>query len=304
MPFNSICETAAMPEKTENRLLLITGPAGAGRTTAIRALEDLGYEAIDNLPLSLLPRLLNGTPMERPLAIGIDTRTRGFASEALLNALVESDAQTPELLFIDCDEGTLLRRFSETRRRHPVAPAESPIIGIRREKDLLTGLAEHADFYIDTSSLSPHDLKTEIGQLFKTDLSHALSISVQSFSYKRGTPRGVDMIFDCRFLQNPHWQPDLRAMDGRDAPVAEYIAKDPLFAPFFEQLDDMCQLLLPAYQKEGKAYFSIGLGCSGGKHRSVFVAEHLAITLAEKGWQVSIHHRELEHQISNSANQQ
>ncbi len=289
---------AAMSDPQPPRLLLITGPAGAGRTTAIRALEDLGFEAIDNLPLGLLPRLLTGTAPERPLAVGIDTRSRGFAPEALLATLDAEPDQMPELVFLDCNEETLLRRFSETRRRHPLAPAESPIIGIRRERDMLAGLGDRAGVYIDTSDMSPHDLKAEIGRLFKTDSSHGLSVSVQSFSYKRGTPRGVDMIFDCRFLQNPHWQSELRAMNGTDAPVARYIAADPLFAPFFQQLDDMCKLLLPAYRKEGKSYLSIGLGCSGGKHRSVFVAQELAKTLAAQGWQVSIRHRELERQAS------
>ncbi len=288
-----------MPEPEENRLLLITGPAGAGRTTAIRILEDMGYEAIDNLPLGLLPRLLSGGPLTRPLAIGIDTRTRGFAVQALLGLLDNPAGQKPELVFIDCSEETLLRRFSETRRRHPVAPDESPIVGIRREKDILAGLSEMADYLIDTSELSPHDLKAEMRQLFHTETAEGLVLSVQSFSYKRGTPRGVDMIIDCRFLRNPHWEPALRDANGTDPAVAAYIREDPLFAPFFEQLCNMCRLLLPAYRKEGKSYFSVGLGCSGGKHRSVFVTEHLANLLAEDGWQVSIRHRELERRASD-----
>ena len=287
-----------MPDIPDNRLLLITGPAGAGRTTAIHILEDMGYEAIDNLPLGLLPRLLSGGPLTRPLAIGIDTRTRGFAARALLKLLDNPAGQKPELVFMDCSEETLLRRFSETRRRHPVAPDETPIVGIRREKDILAGLPEVADYLIDTSDLSPHDLKAEMQQLFHTGKAESLALSVQSFSYKRGTPRGVDMIIDCRFLRNPHWEPELRAADGTDPGVAEYIRADPLFEPFFDQLCGMCRLLLPAYRKEGKSYFSVGLGCSGGKHRSVFVTEHLANLLEAEGWQVSIRHRELERRAS------
>lgn len=282
-----------MTNDTENQLLLITGPAGAGRSTAIKNLEDLGYEAIDNLPMHLLPRLMSGSPLERPLAIGIDTRTRGFDAAGLLQFIDES-AANPVLVYLDCVEETLLRRFTETRRRHPVAPDEAPIIGIRREIELLHGLRDHADILIDTSDLSPHDLKAEMGHMFASETSNSLAVSVQSFSYKRGTPRGVDMVIDCRFLQNPHWQEHLRALNGTNSAVAEYVKADPLFEAFFTQLTEMCQLLLPAYRKEGKAYFSIGLGCSGGKHRSVCVAESLANLLAKDGWQVSIRHRELD----------
>jgi len=290
-----------MSVKTDKPILLITGSAGAGRSTAIHILEDMGYEAIDNLPMHLLPRLLSGGPVERPLAIGIDTRTRGFDPTAILEIL-DSDAQTPPtLVFLDCNEETLLRRYTETRRRHPAAPDEAPIVGIRYEIELLQGLRERADILIDTTDFSPHDLKAEMGRMFDYDQSYSLAISVQSSSYKRGTPRGVDMIIDCRFLQNPHWQEDLRALNGKDAAVANYVKADPLYDAFFEQLCDMCRLLLPAYRKEGKAYFSIGLGCSGGKHRSVCVTENLAKQLAEDGWQVSIRHRELDRLLESLA---
>ena len=289
-----------MSVDTDKPILLITGPAGAGRSTAIHILEDMGYEAIDNLPMHLLPRLLSGGPVERPLAIGIDTRTRGFDPTAILEIL-DSETQTPPtLVFLDCNQETLLRRFTETRRRHPAAPDEAPIVGIRYEIDLLEGLRERADILIDTTDYSPHDLKAEMGRVFDYGQSHSLTISVQSFSYKRGTPRGVDMIIDCRFLQNPHWQDDLRALNGKDPSVAEFVKADPLYDAFFNQLYAMCDLLLPAYRKEGKAYFSIGLGCSGGKHRSVAVTESLAKLLAEDGWQVSIRHRELDRLAESS----
>lgn len=285
----------------EKRILLITGPAGAGRSTAIRILEDMGYEAVDNLPMHLLPRLLAGGPVERPLAVGIDTRTRGFDPTAILKLLQDDTATPPTLVYIDCDEETLLRRFTETRRRHPVAPAEAPLVGIRREIELLQGLREYADILIETSDFSPHDLKAEMARLFDFENASTLAVSVQSFSYKRGTPRGIDMVIDCRFLQNPHWQEQLRSMNGTQQPVAEFVQADPLFNRFFEQLSDMCRLLLPAYRSEGKSYFSIGLGCSGGKHRSVCVAERLANLLAEEGWQVSIRHRELDRRAEAEA---
>ncbi len=288
-----------MTDTTLHRILLISGPAGAGRSTAINALEDIGFEAIDNLPMPLLERVLGGEPLGHPLAIGIDTRTRGFAVPELLALLDKPEYQHVELVYLDCSMETLLRRFNETRRRHPVAPTETPEVGIRRERDMLIDLRVAADILIDTSSLSPHDLKAEIGRLFDQTSGERMAISVQSFSYKRGTPQGVDMIFDCRFLRNPHWDNSLRERTGLDQMVVNYVEADPLFDPFMTRLYDMCDLLLPAYQNEGKAYFSIGLGCSGGKHRSVTVAENLAKTLAENGWQVSIRHRELERHSVN-----
>ena len=288
-----------MSEDVNNRILLITGPAGAGRSTAIHALEDIGFEAIDNLPMTLLERVLSGDPIDHALAIGVDTRTRGFAVPKLIEMLDRSDLISVELVYLDCASETLLRRFNETRRRHPAAPTETPEVGIRRELDLLTDLRNRADILIDTSDLSPHDLKAQIGRLFDHNTANRLTVSVQSFSYKRGTPQGVDMIIDCRFLQNPHWQKDLRAMTGMNQPVVDYVQADALYEPFINQLQAMCELLLPAYQKEGKAYFSVGLGCSGGRHRSVTVAENLAKALAQNNWQVSIRHRELERQTES-----
>jgi len=284
-----------MSDEIENRLLLITGPAGAGRSTAVKALEDIGFESIDNLPVSLLPRLLGGGPLKRPLVIGIDTRTRGFDVAALIEFLDATHQSKPQLLFVECEEETLLRRFNETRRRHPLAPEGSLLGGILQEKTLLQPLFARADFLIDTTYLTPHDLKAELGAIFTSTLSSGLSVAVRSFSYKKGIPRGLDMVIDCRFLQNPHWQPELRRFDGTDAAVADFVKSDPLFEPFFERLTNLCDFLLPAYKKEGKAYFSIGLGCSGGKHRSVCVAENLARHLDSAGWHVSLRHIEPGH---------
>ena len=275
----------------------MTGPAGAGRTTAIKAIEDFGVEAIDNLPLSLISRILNGPPTAAKLAIGVDSRTRGFSSDALLEIIDQIDANpnyAPTLLYLDCSAETLLRRFSETRRRHPASPDGSPITGIEHEVAMLSPLRERADILVDTSDLSPHQLRAELTRWFDKSGGATLSISVQSFSYKRGTPRGVDMMMDCRFLRNPHWEPALRPLTGLAPEVAEYVEADPIFKPFFEKMVDMMALLLPAYQAEGKAYFSLGMGCTGGQHRSVFVAEALAKVFAEQGWNVSTRHREME----------
>ena len=278
-------------------IIIVTGPAGAGRTTAIKAVEDFGIEAIDNLPLSLVDRILSGPPTDSPIAIGIDSRTRGFSSDSLMEVIDKID-QNPNvsstLLFLDCAPETLLRRFSETRRRHPASPDGSPRIGIEHEINLLSELRTRADILIDTSELSPHQLKEELANWFQKSKTSRLAISVQSFSYKRGTPRGVDMKIDCRFLRNPHWEPELRPLTGLTEQVADYVQADPLFAPFFEKLTDLLDLLLPAYEAEGKAYFCLALGCTGGQHRSVFVAEKLSKVLAAEGWRVSTRHKEME----------
>ncbi|WP_306113170.1 MULTISPECIES: RNase adapter RapZ [unclassified Roseovarius] len=293
--------TAPVPDRPPNRLVLVTGPSGAGRSSAIRALEDMGYEAIDNLPLSLLPRLLDGPAPEKPLALGIDTRNRDFSTNALIEA-IDGLSQAPmQVLYLDCRADVLLRRFSETRRRHPMAPAETPDIGIAREFDLLVPIRARADILIDTSEMAPRDLCAELERWFVQQPGSGLAVSVQSFSYKRGLPRGLDMVLDCRFLRNPYWEESLRPLDGRSDPVTAYIREDARFEAFRLKVLDLAELLLPAYEAEGKAYLSIGFGCTGGQHRSVAMAETLAKALAESGWQVSIRHRELERRAIESS---
>jgi UPF0042 nucleotide-binding protein len=280
-----------------HHLVLVTGPSGAGRSTAFHALEDLGYEVIDNLPLTLIPRLLDGPPLGRPIALGLDVRNRDFSATTvieLIDTLTRDPQVTLEVLYLDCSPAVLVRRFSQTRRRHPLTEAATPAEGIEREMDLLAPIRVRADHLIDTSDLSPHDLKAEIDHWFGQGQQARLAVSVQSFSYKRGLPRGVDMVFDCRFLANPYWVPELRELDGRDAAVAAYIEADPIFAEFFLRLREMVLLVLPAQLQEGKAHLAIGFGCTGGQHRSVAVAEKLAKVLADAGWQVSKRHRELE----------
>ncbi|WP_457649808.1 RNase adapter RapZ [Profundibacter sp.] len=291
--------------KTSNqRVVLVTGPSGAGRSTAIKVLEDVGYEAIDNLPLSLLPRLLDGPPIGHPLALGIDVRNRDFSTAALIEmieTLSRTDGLKVELLYLDCSTDVLVRRYSETRRRHPLAPAKSPIQGIEQETDLLVPIRSRADVLLDTSTMSPHDLRAEVERWFAPETGQRLAVSVHSFSYKRGVPRGVDMIFDCRFLKNPHWEESLRRFDGRNKEVADYIATDLRFDVFFDKILGLTEMLLPAYIEEGKAHLSIGFGCTGGQHRSVAVAEKLVNALAQDGWQVSIRHREMERKARNGS---
>ncbi|MEM8572590.1 MAG: RNase adapter RapZ [Pseudomonadota bacterium] len=282
----------------DTEVVVVTGPGGSGRSTAIGALEDIGYEAIDNLPISLLPRLFSGPPLLRPVVIGIDPRNRDFAVDRLLSTLesLEQDANLkPVVAYLDCDIRTLIRRYNETRRRHPLSPSGSPRAGIEREITLLQPLKGRADVLIDTSTFTPHDLRSEIERLFGEDKDGGdLVIGLESFSYKRGTPQGIDMVIDVRFLRNPHWEPDLRAKDGRDASVQKFVKTDHSFGPFYEKLLDLLQFLLPAYRLEGKSYFSLGLGCTGGRHRSVALVETLAKTLTQEGWQVSVRHRDLE----------
>ncbi|WP_411351969.1 RNase adapter RapZ [Leisingera aquaemixtae] len=289
-----------MPEQVKQAVpaVLVTGPSGAGRTTAINVLEDLGFEAIDNLPLRLLPGLFDAAAAPRPMALGLDSRNRDFSPRALLD-VIDMLGGRGELeltvLYLDAQPDVLLRRYSETRRRHPLAPAESPGEGVRRELDLMVPIRDRADILLDTSEMNVHQLKAEIERWFAPE-GRALALSVQSFSYKRGMPHGIDMVFDCRFLANPYWEPALRRLSGEDRAVQDYVKADPLYEPFFTRVLDLTRLLLPAYRHEGKSHLSIAFGCTGGQHRSVTMAETLAKALAEDGQQVSIRHRELQGQ--------
>ena len=281
-------------------VVLVTGPSGAGRSTAIAALEDLGFEAIDNLPLSLLPRLLERAP-EAPLALGLDARNRDFEGRALI-AAVEGLGARPDLaaeaLYLDCRPEALMRRYAETRRRHPMAPDGDPAAGVAREAAALAGLRERATTLIDTSEMTPHDLRAAIARLYGPRVGTAgegvRAVALASFSFRRGIPAGVDTALDCRLLRNPHWEPSLRDRDGTDPEVAAFVAADPHHRPFLDAALALARLASGARRDGGRAPVSIGLGCTGGQHRSVAVAEALARALAADGVRVSIRHRELE----------
>jgi UPF0042 nucleotide-binding protein len=230
--------------------------------------------------------------------VSIDARNRDFSAQPM-RALVDECAALPgldvDLLYLDCDPAALIRRFSETRRRHPLLPDAPVRDGIALETDLLAALRARADILIDTSDMTPHDLRADIQRRFATVApAQMLSVQVVSFSFKRGLPEGADMVFDCRFLRNPHWDDDLRPLDGRNAHVADYVEQDPAFALFFSQVQALVESLLPAYALEGKAHLSIAFGCTGGRHRSVATAEKLADALASGPWRVSKRHRELD----------
>jgi RNase adapter protein RapZ len=274
-------------------LILVTGLSGAGHSSALRALEDLGYEAVDNLPLTLLNAPAG---FDRPVALGIDSRTRGFSADALLERVdrLRSDpGLAVTLLFLTCSDEVLQRRFTETRRRHPLALDRPVADGIRQERLLLERLGDEADLVIDSTDLSVADLKRLMQGHYALDRRPGLAIAVTSFSYRYGLPREADLVFDVRFLSNPHYRDELRPLTGRDAAVGRHIEADPAYGPFFAHLTDLLLPLLPGYEREGKSYLTLAVGCTGGRHRSVYVAERLAAWLAAQGRKVDLRHRDV-----------
>ena len=282
-------------------LVLVTGMSGAGKSTALKILEDLGYEAIDNLPLSLLADLVRARDDGRrqgALALGIDSRTRGFDPgeiERYLEPLLGADGPGEiALLFLDCETEVLRRRFSETRRPHPLAHDRPVDEGIERERALLGWVRERADITLDTSRLSVRDLRGIVAARFEPESRRSPAIFVLSFAYSRGVPPDADFVFDVRFLTNPHHVPTLRPLTGREPEVARHVRDDPAYGPFFEGMVAMLTPLLPAFERDGRSYLTIALGCTGGRHRSVAVAVHLAEALGGGRWQVTVRHRDLE----------
>ena len=290
------------PQKTakssKRHVLLVTGLSGAGLSTTLKALEDQGYKAVDNLPLALVDALLklkegSGTPV----AIGIDSRTWDFSAQAFLRkvaALKKNKALQTQLVFVNCDDQVLQRRYTETRRIHPLAVDRPIADGISRERQLLKSLRNAADHVIDTTDIKAHDLRRLVEGLFSLDAARGLFVNVTSFGFRNGVPREADLVLDVRFLDNPHWDAKLRVLSGRDAPVIRKIEKDPEFAPFFKNATALLQHLLPRYDREGKNYLTIGIGCTGGRHRSVFVAERLHLWLQRQGFSAGIRHRDLD----------
>ena len=285
----------------DRTLVLVTGMSGAGKSTALKILEDLGYEAIDNLPLSLLSELVQArgeNGQQGTLALGIDSRTRGFDPgeiERHLEPLLGTDQPSEiALLFLDCETEVLRRRFSETRRPHPLAHDQPVVEGIARERALLGWVRERADITLNTSRLSVRDLRDIIAARFEPESKRTPAIFVLSFAYSRGVPPDADFVFDVRFLINPHHVPTLRPLTGREPEVARHVRNDPSYDPFFEGMVAMLRPLLPAFERDGRSYLTIALGCTGGRHRSVAAAEHLAETLGGGRWQITLRHRDLD----------
>lgn len=282
-------------EEGKRHIILLSGMSGAGKSQALKCLEDMGYEAIDNIPLNLLPLVAGQSDTANRLVLGVDVRSRDFSPERLFSALnTWRDAQNTEvtLVFMDCDDIRLQRRYTETRRKHPMASDRPVEDGIRLERELLAPVREKADFILNTSNFSVHDLKRYIRDHLAPESSELL-VFVTSFSFREGVPRDADMVMDVRFLSNPHWEENLRALSGKDTAVGEYISCDKDFDKFFGGLCDLVEPLLPRYREEGKSYFTIAMGCTGGRHRSVYTAEKLAGYLTQLGYKVGTRHRDL-----------
>jgi UPF0042 nucleotide-binding protein len=301
MPDSPTPSPAEIVQDARRRFVVVTGLSGAGRVTALHALDDMGYVAVDNMPLPLLGDLMRstvGSPGElaAPLAFGIDTRTYGFDPHDLVRRVQELRVR-PEvaarLLFLDCDSDTLQRRYTESRRPHPLAPDRPLLDAIADERRRIGWVRDCADLVIDTSMLSPHQFKQLLAGHFALRRELATRLSVMSFSYRRGLPREADLVFDVRFLKNPHYVPALRPLTGRDGAVAGYVESDAGYRPFIDALKALIGPLLPRFDSEGKSYLTIAVGCTGGRHRSVVVAEMLAAWLRELGRSVTLSHRDV-----------
>ncbi len=277
---------------------IITGMSGAGRSEAAHVLEDLGFFVIDNMPPSLIAKIAElARDRERPVRYGlvVDVRSGDFLAE-LRDARDELRAMGARvrILFLDASDEVLVRRYEASRRRHPLSASDRVSEGIAHERALLEELRGEADILVDTSSVNVHELRERLRPSFADDASSSrLQSSIVSFGYKHGLPLDVDLVFDCRFLPNPHWVDELRPLTGRDEPVRDYVLGQAETGEFLRKLDDMLAFLLPAFEKERKAYLSIGVGCTGGQHRSVVLAEELGVLLAERGYRAKVHHRDV-----------
>ena len=287
---------ANSPNESRQRILLVTGMLGAGKSTALRELEDLGWESIDNFPIRLLDRLVGQDSEGFSLAIGFDCRTRGFKPSEVIEQ-VKGWAEDEEIgvttLFLDCAGHELERRFNETRRRHFLAQDLPVASGIAAERELLSPLRRWADVLIDTTDFTVNDLKQTIRDQFSQTAPQNMTVTVSSFGFSRGTPPNADLVFDMRYLDNPHWEPGLKELTGLDEPVGAFIEKSAVFASTFEKMRSLLLELLPRYAEQGKSYVNIAIGCTGGRHRSVYTTEKMAGALRDGGFSPTVVHRNL-----------
>ena len=285
MPTNNL---PSCSEGKAVRLVVVTGLSGAGKSAAIRALEDLGYLCVDNLPAVLIPTLANLAAGKGSLydavAVVVDVRDRLFFDQFtnVFDSLKSRKELSSWLIFLEASDAALVRRFSETRRPHPLAPTGSVIEGILAERRRLTGIKDMADRVLDTSNFTVHELRSAFGELFQgRDNNRSLTVTLLSFGYKHGLPQELDDLYDCRFIPNPQFVPALQPLTGQHAAVRDYVLKAEITPPYVEKITDTLRLVIPEHQKEGKSYLTIGIGCTGGRHRSVAIAEHLKEQLAD-----------------------
>jgi len=280
------------------RLVVVTGLSGSGRSATLKAFEDMGYYCVDNLPLMLLSAFVDFAQVSEEAfqsAIGIDIREKGFPDRfPALYGELKSQGRTIEMLFLDASDQTIVRRFSETRRPHPLARGTTPLLdGIRKERSELAEVKKLADRIIDTSDYTVHDLRQTIERHYAAgDTARPMVITLLTFGYKFGVPYDLDLLFDLRFLPNPHFVPELRPYTGEDARVREYIMAQTDSVEFLARLREFIEYLLPRYRTEGKSYLTIGFGCTGGRHRSVAVSLMIAEMLRQSGYDVIIKHRD------------
>ena len=289
------------PDDTSNapHVVIITGLSGSGKSTAVNALEDLGFFCIDNLPVPLLPKVLelgaSGSGGVQSLAFVIDTRERMFLDDAagMIDQLREGDIHL-QVLFLEADEDSLVRRFSETRRRHPLTKEGERTLreAIEEERQRLSALRDQSDAVINTSDHTVHSLKSLFQNRYSGDKANKFTITILSFGFKHGLPTECDLVFDVRFLQNPYFMEELRDQRGTDEDVQDFVLSQPEAARFISHLQEMTQFVLPLYEREGKSYLTIGIGCTGGHHRSVAVAEDVTRRLDSSGWDVHVRHRD------------
>lgn len=288
-------------------ILLVSGLSGAGKSTALKTLEDIGWEAVDNFPIRLIDGLID-TPSpshesKMPLALGFDSRTRGIRADTLIKQikkLEQDDNFHVETLFLDCNGNELERRYAESRRRHPMSHDRPASDGIAQERQLLAPYLRWAEHIVDTSKMSVNDLQIEIRQKFSLLSSPRMTISLTSFGFSRGIPNNVDLVFDMRFLRNPHWDDNLRPLTGLDNSVADYIRADGEYDAAVEKMFDLLSHILPLYEKQSKAYVNIAFGCTGGRHRSVHITETFGKLLQKLGFSPTIYHRNLTSRIVES----
>lgn len=287
------------PEKklggTPLKIVIVTGMSGAGKSLALRALEDAGFETVDNLPLALLGSFAAGHD-HGPVAIGVDVRTRDFDGPGLMSrisALRHDQALSIDLVFLDSDTEVLQQRYTESRRPHPLADDLPVAVAIETERRLLSSLRERADLVVDTTRLAPADLKRILVGQFGGPGKRPLRLFLTSFGYRHGLPRDADLVFDVRFLRNPHYIAELKAKTGLDGAVGAYIEEDPALAPFLARLTSFVEPLLPLYEAEGKSYLTVAIGCTGGQHRSVYVVERLKRWLSDRGIGIEARHRDI-----------